>query len=88
MPRKNTECKIIRHEPDWTPNNYDIAFDPSKIPSNIQTENSSSLQKRLQKLMPTSKRIHINLSTQELTEKNDLRLHTNLRINKKEVNLL
>lgn len=87
LPR-DTNCKIICHEPDWTPNNYDLSFNPSTIPSNIQTESSDSLQKRLQKLMPLSKRIHINLETSELTENNDFKIHTCLRINNKDVDLL
>lgn len=88
MPQRNTNCKIIRNEPDWTPNNYDISFNPSHIPSNISTESADSLQKRLQKLMPLSKRIHVNLETEELTEKNDFKIHTCLRINNKDVDLL
>ena len=87
LPR-NPNCKIIRHEPDWTPNNYEISFNPSDIPSNIQTETSDSLQKRLQKLMPATKRIHINLETKELTENNDFKLHTGFKINQKEIEFL
>lgn len=87
LPR-NRNCKIIKHEPDWTPNNYEISFNPSDIPSNIQTESADSLQKKLQKLMPLSTRIHVNLSTGELSEKNDLEIHTCLKVNGKDVNLL
>lgn len=87
LPR-NRNCKIIRHEPDWTPNNYDISFNPSQIPSNIITESTDSLQKRLKKLMPLSTRIHVNLETSELSEKNDLEIHTCLRIKGKDVKLL
>ena len=87
MPR-NTNCKIIHHEPDWTPNNYEISFNPSQIPSNIQTESNDSLQKRLQKLMPLSSRIHVTLSTTEFSEKNDLGIHTCLKVNGKDVDLL
>lgn len=86
LPRKN--CKIIRQDPDWTPNNYDISFNPSQIPSNIQTENTDSLQKKLSKLLPVTKRIHINLSTEDLDENNDLKIHTGLRINNKEVEFI
>ena len=85
---KDPNCKIIHHEPNWTPNNYEINFDPTMIPSNIKTESSDSLQKRLQKLMPLSSRIHVNLSTDTFSEKNDLEIHTSLKINGKEVNLL
>ena len=88
MPRLNENCKIIRHEPDWTPNNYEISFNPSDIPSNIQTETSDSLQKKLQKLMPATKKININLETKELTENNDFKLHTGLKINNKEIEFL
>ena len=87
LPR-NRNCKIIGHEHDWTPNNYDISFNPTQIPSNIQTESADSLQKRLQKLMPLSTRIHVNLATSELSEKNDIEMHSCLRINGKDVNLL
>lgn len=81
-------CKIIHNEPDWTPNNYDIQFDPSDIPSNIPSETANSLQVRLQKLMPLSKRIHINLSTSSMSEKNDFKIHSRLKINKKEVEFI
>lgn len=84
----NDNCKIIRNEPDWTPNNYDISFKPSQIPKNIPTETADNLQKRLQKLMPTSKRIHINLFSSEMSEKNDFKIHAKLKINNKEVKFI
>ena len=80
-------CKI-RTDPNWTPNNYEISFNPNKIPTNIKTENNSSLQKRLQKLLPTSKKIHIKLQTEQLTEHNDFKIHTQLKIANKEVKFL
>ena len=82
-----TNCKIIYHEPDWTPNNYDITFNPEIIPSNIPKETGDNLHYRLQKLMPLTKKIHINLFTTQLTENNDLKLSANLRINNREVKL-
>lgn len=81
-------CKIIRHEPDWTPNNYDITFNPQDIPSNIPRETSDTLHKRLQKVMPLTKRVHINLFTTGMTENNDLKIHTSLKINNKEVEMI
>ena len=32
----DNRCKRFLHEPDWTPNNYDIYINPSEIPANIQ----------------------------------------------------
>ena len=84
----NIKCKIIHHEPDWTPNNYDITFNPQSIPSNIKKETSDTLHQRLQKTMPLTKRIHINLFTTEMTENNDLKIHTHLKINNKEVKMI
>lgn len=78
-------CKRFRSEPDWTPNNYDITFDPSTIPSNIQTETADNLQRRLEKLLPLSKRIHINLFTGDFTENNDIKIVGSLKISGKEV---
>lgn len=82
---KLDNCKRFRSEPDWTPNNYDITFDPSTIPSNIQTETANNLQRRLEKLMPSSKRIHINIFTEDFTENNDIKLVGGLKISGKEV---
>ncbi len=83
----NKNCKHFRHEPYMTPNNYDIYFNPDEIPTNIKRENVPNLIKRLQKLMPISKKIHVNLTTdaEQITESNTFQLFTNLKINNKTV---
>lgn len=81
-------CKIFLHEPYMTPNNYDIYFDYAGIPSNIPIENADKLTKRLQKLMPLSKKIHLNLDPESLARKNSIHLLTKLKINNKEVKIL
>lgn len=86
----NKHCKYIRHEPYMTPNNYDIYFDSESIPANIPRENVPNLTSRLQKLMPLSKKIHINLATnpENITESNSFCINTSLKINSKEVQFI
>lgn len=73
-----------------TPNNYDLSFSPSEIPSNIKRENASSLKQRLQKIMPTSKIIHINYDEEHetVTEHNKCNISTKMLLNNKEVKFL
>ena len=59
-------CKYFRHEPDYTPNNFDIYMDYTGIPSNIPKENANDLKNRLQKTMPLTKKIHLNLETETI----------------------
>ena len=86
----NKHCKHFRHEPYMTPNNYDLYFDPEQIPVNIPRENVPNLTNRLQKLIPPSKKIHINLTTnpETISESNTFTLSTKMKINKKEVKFL
>lgn len=81
-------CKIIHHEPYYTPNNFDLSFDTNKIPSNIKMESAVNLQKRLQKLMPVSKIIHLDLKTDELNKTNHFCITSKLEIEGKGVKFL
>jgi len=83
------KCKRFRHEPDWTPNNYDLYLNTHEIPSNIQKENASNLVKRLKKLMPLSKRLHVhfNVDPETITSKNSFKINTSLKFNNKKVKL-
>lgn len=76
-------CKIIHHEPYYTPNNYDLYFDYDNIPANIKPIDAANLEKRLQKLMPLSKIIHVNMNSNELEKINHLNIHTSLSIYEK-----
>lgn len=80
------KCKIFRHK-NWTPNDYNLNFNPSEIPSNIKRETVPELIKRLQKLVPLSKKIHLQLNNTPASrdEKNKLEINTSLKINNKEV---
>lgn len=85
-----TKCimKIFRNESEYTPNNWDVYFDTSEVPSNIEIESAHRLEQRLNKLIPTSKKIHLNLGVNELSTNNSIHISSMLKINKKEVKFL
>ncbi len=81
-------CKYFLNEPYMTPNNYDIDFNPNNIPSNIQLETAVNLQKRLQKLMPLTKYIHLMLNSEQTSYTNHINITTKMKINNKEVKFI
>lgn len=76
----NKNCKYFHHEPFYTPNNYDIYFDYNSIPSNIKVESAHDLQKRLQRTMPLTKIIHVNLEKEALPQMNMVHMRTDIRL--------
>jgi len=71
----------MRTKHNWTPNDYDITFKPSLVPSNIKIEKATQLNERLQNHMPLSKVIHLNLMDYKPSEKrNRIQLHTTITI--------
>lgn len=72
----------MRTKYNWTPNDYDISFEVDKIPSNIAIENVVNLSNMLQRLMPLSKKIHLNLKdySPERNKKNRFGIHTGITI--------
>lgn len=78
-------CKRVHHEPYYTPNNYDLTFNPKDIPSNIPVETADELEKRLQKLMPLGKIIHVSLNSLNQLKVNDYSMGSSLKINNKRV---
>lgn len=87
-PEYEGECKIFRHDPYYTPNNYDLQFDHNNIPSNIEVESAANLQKRLQRLMPLSKIIHLDMGTQQSSQTNFLKVNTRFKVEGQEVELI
>ena len=71
-----------------TPNNYDISYNHDQIPSNIKPETALNLQKRLQKLMPLTKFIHVQLNTEHKEYLNHVDVITKMKINNQEVKFL
>lgn len=86
----NENCKIFRDENEMNPSNFDIYVNPNDVPANIRLEKSSQLQRRLQKLMPASKKIHFHYirEPEKLPAGNNIVLSTKLRINNRAVNLI
>lgn len=82
------DCKKLRGEPYWNPNNYDLEFDSNLIPSNVRIEKGSNLEKRLQKLMPLGKIVHVKYNSSVAPKNNGIRLCSKLNIKKKDGNLL
>ena len=85
---KDCAMKIFHNESEYTPNNFDMYFDASEVPSNIAVESAHRLEKRLNKLMPTSKKIHLNLGVKDLHKNNSIYISSILRMNDTEVKFL
>jgi hypothetical protein len=81
-------CKQLYSEPYMTPNNYDLIFNDALIPSNIRKESVINLTNRLQKLMPPSKIIHLNMETTTVTKNDHISIIPSVTINGKRVEFL
>lgn len=81
------QCKRFLNEPNWTPNNYDIYINQNEIPSNIKKENTPNISKKLKKLIPLSKRLHVHVSdsSEKMSKRNNFHISTELKLNKKKV---
>ena len=82
---KEINRKCFHHEPYYTPNNFDIYFNPLEIPSNIPQESGYNLERRLQKLMPLTKIIHVNVDSATVPTDNHVRVFTEMSVNDKKV---
>ena len=81
-------CKLMRTKHNWTPNDYDISFKPSLVPSNIKIEQATQLSERIQNCMPLTKVAHLNLLDYKPSEKrNKISLHTTIVIDNGEENI-
>lgn len=72
------KCKYMRTKYNWTPNDYDIYFDPGDIPANIKYEDSEDLLKYLNIRNPVTKVLHLNLDQKNHEIGNYLTIYTNL----------
>ena len=75
-------CKQARSEPYMSPNNYDIEFDANQIPSNVQIESGTNLEKRLQKLMPHGKIVHVSVASTSTPQNNMISITPMMNIRK------
>ena len=76
----NRKCKYFHHDPYMTPNNFDLYFDYNSIPMNIDVGATYDLNKRLQRVMPLSKKIHLNLENRESSQSNGFNINTRIRL--------
>ena len=83
---RSRHCKRFHQEPYWTPNNYELYFDYNNIPVNIGLEKFHDLRKRLQKQLPLSKILHLNLEMDSVQANNECNLYTKTYIKFKRKN--
>ena len=76
----NKNCKYFHHDPYMTPNNYDIYFDPASIPSNIIQDPPNELLLRLQKTMPLTDILHLNLEKEQNIYLNVVNLYSSAKL--------
>lgn len=82
------KCMYARSKYNYTPSDYDLIFDYTKIPANIRMEDASNLSKRLQQYMPLSKVIHLNMNTDLKECSHTVQVHTSLKLNDLQVNII
>lgn len=71
----------LREKYNYTPSDFDLSFNFNQVPVNIMQEDGVELQKRLQRLMPLSKRIHLDLlKSMEKGDDNHLFINANLQL--------
>ena len=63
MVNENSDCKYMRSDYNWTPNDYDLSFPYWNIPPNIIMENVPNLSARLKNIASLAKTVHLTLNT-------------------------
>ena len=81
-------CKYMRTKENWTPNDYEIAFDYNNIPSNIRMDNVVNLTRQLQSLTPLTKKLHLMMNVDDLQLYNDVKISTRMKIDNVEVKFI
>ena len=74
------KCKYMKTRYNWTPSDYDLQFPTDQIPSNIPVEDTANLQKRLQRKMPLTKTIHLDIEEDNRAYLNQIETHTTLNL--------
>ena len=82
------KCMYARSKYNYTPSDYDLIFDYTKIPTNIRMEDASNLSKRLQQYMPLSNVIHLNMNTDLKECSHTVQVYTSLKFNEITVNII
>lgn len=83
------KLKYFQNDPYLTPNNYDIYFNKDEIPSNIVKDSDYILEKKLQKLMPLTKLIHLDFEcNSKKFATNEVIIFSSVKFNGKKVDIL
>lgn len=82
------DCKYMRTKYNYTPNDFDLYFDFTDVPSNINMNDAISLKRRLQQVMPLSKVIHLHFNTGEKNIQENIGVFSTLIIDGTEVKII
>ncbi|MDO5849323.1 MAG: hypothetical protein Q4P18_07295 [Methanobrevibacter sp.] len=80
-------CKYMRTKYNYTPNDYDIYFNYEDIPSNIKLKDIVGLSYQLQRVMPLTKKVHLQFNTTNKEYTSRINVYTTLSVNKHEVKI-
>jgi hypothetical protein len=73
-------CKKMRTKYNYTPNDYELSFDHTLIPSNIDVHNVGELTVQLQSRTPLGKVIHVILDEKNEDVANTVELYNEVSL--------
>ena len=85
--KNRTNYAYMRTNYNWTPSDYDITFNPEDIPANIDYIDADNLTKHLQSKTPLTRRIHLQLTQNNLENSNSLLVRTGLVLHQDNKNI-
>lgn len=71
----NIPCKKMKTKYNFTPNDYELSFDHTLIPSNISVHNVGELTVQLQSRSPLGKVIHVVLDEKNTDIANSVEIY-------------
>lgn len=74
------DCNYMKTKYNYTPSDYDIYFDVTDIPKNIDIGSSVGLEDLLTVYTPLTRKLHLNLSTMDKDLSNEYEVCTGLEI--------
>lgn len=74
-------CKKMKTKYNYTPNDYELSFDHTLIPSNIDVHNVGELTVQLQSRTPLGNVIHVVLDEKNTDIVNTIELYNTISIN-------
>ena len=74
-------CKKMKTKYNYTPNDYELSFDHTLIPSNIDVHNVGELTVQLQSRTPLGNVIHVILDEKNTDIANTIELYNEVSLN-------